>query len=107
MEVKIMLQNIQKSLTACKKLQKSDEYGDKVSVFEELNFLRQIIKDSEALKKMLEAYAVDMEYAHMATVDRNHAPNLKTFQEIAILHDFDASEYITNKPYQKFTWGNK
>ena len=46
-----MLQNIQKSLTACKKLQKSDEYGDKVSVFEELNFLRQIIKDSEALRK--------------------------------------------------------
>ena len=46
MEVKIMLHNIQKSLTACKKLQKSDVYGDKVSVFEELNFLRQIIKDS-------------------------------------------------------------
>tara|TARA_B100000131_G_C17704096_1_gene445934 strand:- start:174 stop:488 length:315 start_codon:yes stop_codon:yes gene_type:complete len=104
MEVKIMLHNIQKSLTACKKLQAS---GDKVSVFEELNFLRQIIKDTEALKKKLEAYAVDMEYAHMATVDRNHAPNLKAFQQIAKEHGFDANDYITNKPYQKFTWGNK
>ena len=102
-----MLQNIQKSLTACKKLQKSDEYGDKVSVFEELNFLRQIIKDSEAVKKQLEAYAVEMEYAHMATVDRNHAPNLKAFQQIAKEHGFDANDYIINKPYQKFTWGNK
>jgi len=84
-----------------------DMYGDKVSVFEELNFLRQIIKDTEALKKKLEAYAVDMEYAHMATVDRNHAPNLKAFQQIAKEHGFDANDYITNKPYQKFTWGNK
>ena len=50
-----MLHNIQKSLTACKKLQKSDVYGDKVSVFEELNFLRQMIKDTEALKKKIEA----------------------------------------------------
>tara|TARA_Y100001951_G_C11223097_1_gene229988 strand:+ start:266 stop:589 length:324 start_codon:yes stop_codon:yes gene_type:complete len=107
MEVKIMLHNIQKSLTACKKLQKSDVYGDKVSVFEELNFLRQIIKDTEALKKNLEAYAVEMEYAHMATVDRNHAPNLKAFQQIAKEHGFDANDYIINKPYQKFTWGNK
>jgi hypothetical protein len=48
-----------------------------------------------------------MEYAHMATVDRNHAPNLKAFQQIAKEHGFDANDYITNKPYQKFTWGNK
>lgn len=56
-----MLQNMQKNLTACKKLQAS---GDKAAIAEELKLLNDIAKQTKKRIDELRAYAVEMDYAY-------------------------------------------
>ena len=56
-----MLHNIQKNLTACKKLQAS---GDKAAIAEELKLLNDIAKQTKKRIDELRAYAVEMDYAY-------------------------------------------
>ena len=52
-----------------------------------------------------------MSKTNMSSKQFDEIIDLDAFQralaKIAKEHGFDANDYITNKPYQKFTWGNK
>lgn len=56
-----MLHEIQKDLTACKKLQAS---GHKADIAQELKFLNDIVKKSNKRIGQLRAYAIEMDYAY-------------------------------------------
>lgn len=65
-----MLHNIQKNLTACKKLQAS---GDKEALQAEVHHLKEIIKQSQARLKDAQALAIEFDYAFYQEQDFQYA----------------------------------
>ena len=70
MEGKTMLHEIQKNLTAAKKLAAS---GDKQALQAEVHYLKEIIKQTEARLKETKALAVQFDYAFYQEQDFQYA----------------------------------